>query len=264
MASTAAPARASGHEPLLSIGQVLARLQPEFPDLTPVEAAVPRGAAARHAGAHRVGLPQVLAGRHGALRFVLSMQRDHYLPLKVIRGYLEAIDAGRDARAARGPTSAAVDSSRAPAHAPRRAHRGSRRNAMLLDDAVSASLHRPAAEHFGDDALAVLRVARRAARSGIEPRHLRGFRAAAEREAALIETRHRPVEAHRCSRQGARRRAGPRDRRAARDRALERRSRDAFTTRTLIGRHAVTFGPMCLADADVVGTVGEHADGEPA
>ena len=35
MASTAASSRASGHEPLLGIGQVLARLQPEFPDLTP-------------------------------------------------------------------------------------------------------------------------------------------------------------------------------------------------------------------------------------
>ena len=35
MAGTATSSRASGQAPLLGIGQVLARLQPEFPELTP-------------------------------------------------------------------------------------------------------------------------------------------------------------------------------------------------------------------------------------
>ena len=65
-------------------------------------------------------------------------------------------------------------------------------NAMLLDDAVAASLILPA-EHYGEDALAVLRSLVELQRSGIEPRHLRGFRAAAERELGLIESALLPV-----------------------------------------------------------------------
>jgi hypothetical protein len=65
-------------------------------------------------------------------------------------------------------------------------------NAMLLGDAISASLIMPA-ELFGDDTLAVLKSLVELQRSGIEPRHLRGFRAAAERELGLIENALIPV-----------------------------------------------------------------------
>jgi hypothetical protein len=63
---------------------------------------------------------------------------------------------------------------------------------MLLNDAVSASLI-VAAEHFGEDTLTVLKALVELQRSGIEPRHLRGFRAAAERELGLIESALIPV-----------------------------------------------------------------------
>ncbi len=49
------------------------------------------------------------------------------------------------------------------------------------------------AEHFGDDTLSVLKALVELQRSGIEPRHLRGFRAAAERELGLIESALIPV-----------------------------------------------------------------------
>ena len=65
-------------------------------------------------------------------------------------------------------------------------------NAMLLQDAVSASLIVPA-DVFGDDVVAVLRSLVELQRCGIEPRHLRGFRAAAERELGLIENALMPV-----------------------------------------------------------------------
>jgi hypothetical protein len=63
---------------------------------------------------------------------------------------------------------------------------------MLLGDAITASLI-VAGEHYGEDALAVLRALVELQRSGIEPRHLRGFRAAAERELGLIESALIPV-----------------------------------------------------------------------
>jgi hypothetical protein len=56
---------------------------------------------------------------------------------------------------------------------------------MLLDDAIAASVIRPA-EVYGTDALDALRAIASLRAVGIEPRHLRGLRAAAEREAALI------------------------------------------------------------------------------
>lgn len=185
MSGTAASAHASGQSRLLGIGQVLALLQPEFPELTPSKLRFLEEqrliAPARTAAGYRKFSPADVE----RITVVLSMQRDHYLPLKVIRAHLEAIDAG-ETPALPGATSASSFLA------------GSRRfrrdelidaagaSRALLDDAVSASIL-PAAEHYGDDALGVLRslVALRAV--GIEPRHLRGLRAAAEREAGLVE-----------------------------------------------------------------------------
>ncbi len=62
----------------------------------------------------------------------------------------------------------------------------------LLQDAVSASLIVPA-EVYGEDSLGVLKALVELQRSGIEPRHLRGFRAAAERELGLIESALIPI-----------------------------------------------------------------------
>jgi hypothetical protein len=58
---------------------------------------------------------------------------------------------------------------------------------MLFNDAVSASLILPA-ENYGEDVASLLRILVELQRSGIEPRHLRGFRASIEREVGLIES----------------------------------------------------------------------------
>ncbi|MDQ0575106.1 transcriptional regulator FtsR [Agromyces albus] len=185
MAGTAASTHASGQAPLLGIGQVLARLQPEFPELTPSKL--------RFLEEQRLVAPARTASGYRKfsnadverITVVLSMQRDHYLPLKVIRTHLEAIDAG-ETPALPGATSAAAFL--AGARRLRRdeliAQAGA--TASLLDDAVSASLL-PASDLYGDEALATLRALVALRSVGIEPRHLRGMRAAAEREAALIE-----------------------------------------------------------------------------
>jgi DNA-binding transcriptional MerR regulator len=182
---TAASARASGQSRLLGIGQVLALLQPEFPELTPSKLRFLEEqrliAPARTAAGYR----KFSEADVERITVVLSMQRDHYLPLKVIRAHLEAIDAG-ETPALPGATSAA--SFLAGSHRFRRDEliEAAGATRALLDDAVSTSIL-PAAEHYGDDALGVLRalVALRAV--GIEPRHLRGLQAAAEREAGLVE-----------------------------------------------------------------------------
>ena len=193
MPRAAAQERAGSAPSLLSIGQVLARLTAEFPDLTPSKLRFLEErhliSPARTESGYRKFSPSDLE----RLRFVLTMQRDHYLPLKVIRGYLDELDAGRQPD---------LPGSGSPV-APSMLSGGRRFNReelireagatpQLLNDAVSSSLIL-AADTFGDDALLVLRALVELQRSGIEPRHLRGFRSAAERELGLIESALIPV-----------------------------------------------------------------------
>ncbi len=193
MARASAQAAQPATSQLLSIGQVLARLSPEFPDLSPSKLRFleERGlvSPARTESGYRKFSPKDV----DRLRFILSVQRDHYVPLKVIRGYLDELDAGREPKLPGG----------APVVVPSMLGEGRRYSredlireagatSMLLGDAISASLILPA-DHYGEDALAVLRALCELQRSGIEPRHLRGFRAAAERELGLIESALMPV-----------------------------------------------------------------------
>jgi DNA-binding transcriptional MerR regulator len=184
--------RAAGDAPaLLSIGQVLARLSPEFPDLSSSKLRFleERGlvSPARTASGYRKFSPTDVE----RLRAVLAMQRDHYLPLKVIKKYFADLDAGLDPAF---PGTAPSGSILAGARRLRRDEllRESGADLELLQDAVSASLV-PATDVYGEEALTVLRALAELRRSGIEPRHLRGFRAAAEREIGLIETALVPI-----------------------------------------------------------------------
>ena len=193
MAGATSPARAAAGVQLLSIGQVLARLSPEFPDLSPSKLRFLEErqlvTPSRTESGYRKFSPTDLE----RLRLVLTMQRDYYLPLKVIRAYLEDLDAGREPTLPGGVTVSG------PSMLPsdRRLGRDelikeAGATPMLLGDAVTASLI-VAAEHYGDDELSVLKALVELQRSGIEPRHLRGFRAAAERELGLIESALIPV-----------------------------------------------------------------------
>ncbi len=192
MAAGSAQVRTPGGSTLLSIGQVLAKLNPEFPDLTPSKLRFLEErqlvAPARTESGYRKFSPTDM----DRLRFVLTMQRDHYLPLKVIRGYLSELDAGRTPELPGGTTAAPSMLSSERRFTRDELIREAGANAMLLGDAITASLIVPA-EVFGEDVLSVLKALVELQRSGIEPRHLRGFRAAAERELGLIENALMPV-----------------------------------------------------------------------
>jgi DNA-binding transcriptional MerR regulator len=191
-AASAATTRPTGQQQPnshpLSIGQVLARLSPEFPDLSPSKLRFLEERQLITPARTESGYRKFSIGDVERLRFILSVQRDHYLPLKVIRGFLDDLDAGREPKLPGG----------APANVPsmlpaeRRYSRDelvreSGGSVLLLNDAISASLIAPA-DHYGEDSLTVLKALVDLKRSGIEPRHLRGFRAAAERELGLIES----------------------------------------------------------------------------
>jgi DNA-binding transcriptional MerR regulator len=119
------------------------------------------------------------------LRTTLTMQRDYGIPLARIREYLD------------DPSG---DLSSMPAsivHTARRHRRdelltASGADAGLLSDAISAGLI-PAGDSFDDRALSMLRSLVALDAHGIQPRHLRSLRQAAERDVALVENALAPL-----------------------------------------------------------------------
>ncbi len=186
--ATKAPARS-----LLSIGQVLAKLSPEFSDLTPSKLRFLEEQGLVTPARTPSGYRKFSSEDLDRLRLVLSMQRDHYLPLKVIRQHLEEIDSGATP-ALPNATALAADSllgSRV---------RFTREEVVkiagaslnLLQDAVSAGMIEPA-ESYGEETVVVLTAIAELQRSGIEPRHMRTMKVSAEREYSLIERALVPV-----------------------------------------------------------------------
>ncbi|MCW2834224.1 MAG: MerR family transcriptional regulator [Nocardioides sp.] len=138
------------------------------------------------------------------LRYILRMQRDHYLPHKVIGEHLDAIDRGLEPPAIDGvvPTvpkvALAADGLPSP-ESFRRTNdvRLSRRELIkiaeisedLLVELEQFALISPRAGtgHYDTDALVLAQTARQLADFGFEPRHLRAFKTAADREVGLVE-----------------------------------------------------------------------------
>ncbi|WP_306419167.1 MULTISPECIES: transcriptional regulator FtsR [Cellulomonas] len=126
------------------------------------------------------------------LRFVLRQQRDRYMPLKVIGERLAALDAGAEDEDA-APPRARLATSDGVARTPGRmtAERLAQDAGVapgLVEELVALGVLRP--DHRGAfDAWArdVVVAAAALGEHGIDPRHLRAFRAAADRQADLVE-----------------------------------------------------------------------------
>jgi DNA-binding transcriptional MerR regulator len=189
----------------LTIGDVLAHLKVEFPDLTISKIRFLEDQGLVQPERTPSGYRKFSAGDMSRLRYVLSQQRDHYLPLRVIKDQLDAIDRGLV------PPGTSTDSPR-PAHvavasiednAPTAEHFRPAPAAMRLsrEDLLNAAglradqlseleqfglVTKKPAGQYDDDALAVAKIVAELARFGLEGRHLRAFRTAAEREVGLF------------------------------------------------------------------------------
>ncbi|MEV8272977.1 MerR family transcriptional regulator [Microbacterium sp. NPDC077184] len=170
---------------LLSIGQVLARLSPDFPALTSSKLRFLEVQGIVTPMRTESGYRKFSMADLERLRLALTLQRDHYLPLSVIRDYLADVDAGRDPAT---PT-AVPPPSIVPA--PRRYRRDELLSAsgaapQLLNDAISTGII-TAAESYSDQTVALMRSLVALDRHGIEPRHVRALRQNADRDVALVE-----------------------------------------------------------------------------
>ena len=89
----------------LNIGEVLARLRPEFPDISPSKIRFLEAEGLIEPARSPSGYRQFALADVERLRYILTAQRDEYLPLRVIRERLDALEgAGQQTR----PTLAAA------------------------------------------------------------------------------------------------------------------------------------------------------------
>ena len=196
-----------------SIGQVLPLLKNEFPDISISKIRFLESEGLVSPERAPSGYRRYAEADIDRLRYILRMQRDHYLPLKVIRQNLEMMDRGIEPPTIESPASSNSAASTAPetdpqdpATAPRPAQKRpmklTRRELLQvsgLSEATLIELERQqmvvpkrGSIYYGREALTVCVVARRLQEYGMDSRHMRAIKQAAEREAGLVEQAVRP------------------------------------------------------------------------
>ncbi|WP_371581780.1 MerR family transcriptional regulator [Streptomyces sp. NBC_01314] len=196
---------------LMSIGTVLNTLREEFPEVTISKIRFLESEGLIEPQRTPSGYRKFSAEDVERLGHVLRMQRDHYLPLKVIREYLEALERGEEVRLPsvgrqrdlsdgerlselfgepEEPTAARIGRGELVA--------GAGIDAEQLAEWESYGLVAPLPDGSYDaEVLTVATLVVELGRFGIEPRHLRMMRAAADREAGLIDQVVAPLRRHR-------------------------------------------------------------------
>jgi DNA-binding transcriptional MerR regulator len=191
------PARA-----YLSIGEVLTKLRGDFPDITISKIRFLESEGLIEPQRTPSGYRKFTSNDLERLRYVLLAQRDQYLPLRVIKDNLDALDRGLEPNpqgiAAPRPTLglATVDGEIAPSTFAEQSEMRLSREELISASGVadaqlveleSFGLITLRGRHYDADALSVAKAVAEMAAFGIEARHLRSFKTAADREIGLIE-----------------------------------------------------------------------------
>jgi DNA-binding transcriptional MerR regulator len=189
----------------MSIGEVLSLLRADFPEISISKIRFLEAEGLIEPERTPSGYRKFSHRDVERLRYVLTSQREHYLPLKVIKEHLDAIDRGlepppvngtgpqvpRVVLAGDGYPSANTFASDTSELRLSRAEvlSGAEIDEELLDQLETFGLvkPRPGTQHYDGDALVVAKTAGELAAFGVEPRHLRAFKTAADREVGLVE-----------------------------------------------------------------------------
>lgn len=172
-----------------SIGEVLSQLKREFSDITISKI--------RFLEAEGLVTPERTASGYRRfsdrdieqLRSVLTMQRDHYLPLKVIR---EQLTEHSDATAPVAGTGLRPENFR-PGAGRVRMTRTELAEHVAVPESLLAELEAQGllwcspTGHYDEASLAIALTVSRLSQYGVEPRHLRSFRVVADRDSGLVE-----------------------------------------------------------------------------
>ena len=187
----------------MSIGAVLDSLRPDFPDVTISKIRFLEAEGLVTPERTASGYRRFTAYDCARLRFILTAQRDQYLPLKVIKAQLDAQPDGELPRTGSGygvprlvPVSGEPDASEdfSAAVAPTQV-RLSREDLLArsgVDDELITALVKAGVittgpgGFFDEHSVIIVQCAHALAEYGVEPRHLRAFRSAADRQSDLI------------------------------------------------------------------------------
>ena len=194
----------SSGPPGISIGAVLDLLRPDFPDVTISKIRFLEAEGLVTPQRSPSGYRRFTAYDCARLRFILTAQRDHYLPLKVIKSQLDAQPDGELPRSSSAQRDSAYPAPRLVPVTDETSPAGSSaagpvrltREDLLERSGVSAELLAALRKNgiitagpggfFDEHAIVIAQCASALGDYGIEPRHLRAFRSAADRQSDLI------------------------------------------------------------------------------
>lgn len=172
----------------LSIGEVINLLRDDFPDVSVSKLRFLESQGLIDPDRSNSGYRQFAEADVARLRFILQQQRDHFLPLKVIKSKLTLWERGEDvAPDSTAPAVTSLEESGEPLGRDdllKRSNLGSED----LDALIEVGLISPIddSEVFPPEAGLIAVEAGRLMEFGLEPRHLRSIRLAADRESDLL------------------------------------------------------------------------------
>jgi DNA-binding transcriptional MerR regulator len=194
----------------MNIGEVHARLREDFPNLELSKLRYFEAMDLVRPTRTPAGYRKYSTNDVERLRYALVLQRDHHLPLKVIREHLDAMDRGLEPPAltsgpqvpklALAPDGFPTAESFHPDTSRLRLTRRELIAAAEIDDELLTELEsfglvvpRPGSAPYDNDAIVIARTVAELADYGIGPRHLRAWKTAADREVGLVEQVAAPI-----------------------------------------------------------------------
>lgn len=188
---------------VLNIGEVLAELAEDFPQISASKIRFLEEKGLITPQRTAAGYRKYTGSDIERLRFILALQRDQYLPLKVIKDYLDAVDRGERPESLPGGMALAPRSineqlagelsGRTRPLTLAELQGASGASAVLIQELLNYGLIQEQDSRFDEHSLKVARACAQLHAHGIEPRHLRPFRAAADRELGLVESAVAPL-----------------------------------------------------------------------
>ncbi len=191
----------------LSIGEVLEAIKVDFPDVSISKIRFLESEGLINPERTGSGYRKFYDPDVARLRYILSLQKDHFLPLRVIRERLAEADAtgtipdiesaGLSAAARADANGSTKGSTKGSSKAPSKINTDVQLDRSGLAKAAGLSSDElqgledfgliVAGDFYDGNDLAVAKAARRLLDYGLEPRHLRMYRQWAEREASFFE-----------------------------------------------------------------------------
>lgn len=172
----------------LSIGEVINLLRDDFPDVSVSKIRFLESQGLIDPDRSNSGYRQFDPKDVARLRFILQQQRDHFLPLKVIKSKLTLWERGEESGEGRGAPAPNLEESGQPLDRAELLKR-SKLSDPELEELIDIGLIRPIDDSvvFPPEAGVVAMEAKRLMDQGLEARHLRTVRHSSEREADLLE-----------------------------------------------------------------------------